>query len=319
MWNAPLITYGFDHLIHDAGVSHFLVNTHHAADRYDQVFPGKKYRDCPIEFCFEKVLLDTAGGIDHIRDRLPKDEDFIVYNGDILTDLPLGPAIEAHRESGDLVTLILRPNRGNVAWDPDTRRVTDMRNLRETNATILFQFTGIYMVAPEFLSYLKPGKIESVVFAFLRAVEDGWKVGGCLIEKGAWTDLGDPDSYRSALRLMTRARVSLIRPAVRKMPDSSPGEDSSNRSDRCHFVDRARSVDRTRSRGHRVGDLAGGADRRGRKGGKVGGFGTGKSQVTKDELRCQMRQKNGRKKDELVSVAASASEWSFIGLSLERF
>jgi NDP-sugar pyrophosphorylase family protein len=35
-------------------------------------------------------------------------EQTIVYNGDILTDLPLAPAIAAHRDSDNLVTLVLR-------------------------------------------------------------------------------------------------------------------------------------------------------------------------------------------------------------------
>ena len=205
VWNAPLITYAFDHLIAETGVSRFLINTHHAAEKYGEAFPGQVYRDCPLELRHEPQLLDTAGGLDNIRNWIPADESFFVYNGDILTDLPLAPAVEAHISSGDLVTLILRSGgqNANVAWDPETRRITDMRNALGTNATELFQFTGIYLVSPEFLSFLTPGKIESVVIPFLRAIEDGQRIGGVVVDEGHWSDLGDPESYLSALDLLS--------------------------------------------------------------------------------------------------------------------
>ena len=202
VWNAPLITYAFDHLINDLGTSQFMVNTHHAAEKYGESFPEKSYRDCSIDFRHEETLLDTAGGLDNIRDWLPKDEPFVVYNGDILTDLPLSKAVENHRLSGNLVTLILRSGGGNVAFDTATGKVTDMRNALGTNADTLFQFTGIYLVSPRFLPYLKPGKIETVVMPFLKAIQNERKIGGVVIDEGHWSDLGDVPSYLSALELL---------------------------------------------------------------------------------------------------------------------
>ena len=204
VWNAPLITYAFDHLIHDSGTSRFIVNTHHAAKKYSEEFPENSYRDRPITFRHEEVLLDTAGGLDNIRDLLPEDESFWVYNGDILTDLPLEPAVEAHRASGNLVTLILR-SRGpnpNVSFDEKTGQVTDMRNVLGVHSLRLFQFTGIYLVAPRFLSYLKSAKIESVVMPLLKAIQSEHKVGGIVIDEGRWSDLGDVSSYLDALDLL---------------------------------------------------------------------------------------------------------------------
>ena len=203
VWNAPLISFVFDHLIHDLGVSHFMVNTHHAASRYHDAFPKKRYRDCPVEFRHEPVLLDTAGGLDNVRDWLPSDESFAVYNGDILTDLPLNGALEQHLESGNIATLVLR-SRGhnrNVAWDETSGQIYDLRNALGSNADNLFQFTGIYLAKPEFFSYLIPGKIESVVFSFLRAIEEGQQIGGALSDQGAWRDLGDESSYLDTLNL----------------------------------------------------------------------------------------------------------------------
>ncbi|MDF1815201.1 MAG: sugar phosphate nucleotidyltransferase [Verrucomicrobiales bacterium] len=201
VWNAPLISYAFDHLINDLETSEFIVNTHHAAEKYLELFPEKTYRENTIEFRHEEVLLDTAGGLDNIRGLLPKDESILVYNGDILTDLPLRSAAKTHFESGNLATLILRSSgqNPNVGFDPETGKVTDMRNELATNSPNPVQFTGIYFVAPEFLSYIKPGKIESVVFPLLEAIQKENRIGGVVVDNGHWSDLGDIPSYLGAL------------------------------------------------------------------------------------------------------------------------
>ncbi len=204
VWNAPLITYAFDHVIHDLDVSEFLVNTHHLPERYPQLFPDLSYRDCPIQLRHEPTLLDTAGGLDNIRDWVPQDQPFLVYNGDILTDLPLGPALAAHEASDHLVTLILRSTgqNPNVGFDPDTGKITDMRGQLGVASPQLCQFTGIYIVSPAFMEHLTPGKIESVVEPFLQIISSSQAIGGVIIDDGHWSDLGDQTSYIDALSLL---------------------------------------------------------------------------------------------------------------------
>ena len=74
------------------GVKRFIVNTHHCAEKYAEVFPKNNWQGIPITFRHEPVLLDTAGGIKNIEDLIAEDERIIVYNGDIITNMPLEPA-----------------------------------------------------------------------------------------------------------------------------------------------------------------------------------------------------------------------------------
>lgn len=204
VWNRPLIEYAMDHLIEDIGVSRFLVNTHHCPESYEKAFPDGSFRDRSISFRHEPILLDTAGGLDNIRDWIPADQSIVIYNGDILTDLPLQPAWREHLESGNLATLILRSEGEElrVGYDAETSRIVDLRGALRPDWKDRFQFTGIYFVSPEFLDYLKPGEIESIVFPLLRAIEAGAPVGGVVADEGAWSDLGERDSYLEALTLM---------------------------------------------------------------------------------------------------------------------
>lgn len=194
----PLITYAFDHLI-GIGVGEFVVNTHHLPDAYSEAFPDGSYSDLPITFRHEPVLLETAGGIANVADLLDGNAPFVVYNGDILTDIPLQEALDFHRSSGRMVTLVLR-SRGdncNVSFDSDTGLVRDMRGAL-ARGTPEHQFTGIYIVEPAFLQHLEPGKKESVVPIFLKLIESSDAIGGFVSDGGTWWDLGEREAYLDA-------------------------------------------------------------------------------------------------------------------------
>jgi mannose-1-phosphate guanylyltransferase len=95
----PLITFAMDHCL-SIGVERFIVNTHHCAAAYDAAFPDGNWRRAPILFRHEPVLLDTAGGLKNIEELLEEDETILVYNGDILSDLPLSRLLTAHAAAG---------------------------------------------------------------------------------------------------------------------------------------------------------------------------------------------------------------------------
>jgi len=194
----PLITYAFDHLI-ASGFDRFIVNTHHLPQSFPTTFPDESYRGKHLSFRFEPKLLETGGGIANIADWLPDDESFIVYNGDILADMNLGPAINAHESSSNLVTLVLR-SKGDalqVALETSTGQVCDIRNILQTTTPALYQFAGIYLVRPAFLNLLTPGKKESVIPAFLELISRS-SLGGIVTDEGSWSDLGTRDSYLRA-------------------------------------------------------------------------------------------------------------------------
>ncbi|MEM7697941.1 MAG: NDP-sugar synthase [Verrucomicrobiota bacterium] len=198
--NKPLLEYAIDHLVSAFGCRRFLVNTHHRPECYLHRYPENSYGEASLEFRHEPKLLDTAGGLDNIRDWLPPGESIAIYNGDVLSDIALREAWEYHLASAAVATLLLRSGGAEkrVGFDPETQRVVDLRGTLRPDWEIQCQFTGIYFVAPEFLDYLVPGKIESVVFPLLRAIEAGAVVSGFVEDDGVWDDLGNPKTFLSA-------------------------------------------------------------------------------------------------------------------------
>jgi aminoglycoside/choline kinase family phosphotransferase/choline kinase len=203
----PLITFAMDHCL-SIGVKRFIVNTHHCAAAYDETFPDGNWRGTPILFRHEPVLLDTAGGLKNIEELLKEEETILVYNGDILSDLPLSQLLAAHAAGGREVTLALRSNGPlrNVCLDA-SGEICDFRDLLGNQGVRHCLFTGISVVERRFLRRLTPGKIESIIPVFAAMIREApGSVASALIDGGSWEDVGDPEAYAQIV-----AAVPLLR------------------------------------------------------------------------------------------------------------
>lgn len=196
--NKPLICHGFDHL-RSYGIRRFVVNTHWLPETWPAEFPNGRYCDTSVTFRHEPEILETAGGIKNIEDLLG-DEPFLVYNGDIWTDLPLDGAFAAHRERGSEVTLLLRTYNEprHVSFDMASGLVTDIGGKLGDATHPRFLFTGVYIVSPRFLARIPPATKIGVVPIFLDMIRAGAPVHGFVADHGSWWDLGSRGQYLAA-------------------------------------------------------------------------------------------------------------------------
>ena len=192
----PIITYAMDHLL-TVGVERFIVNTHHCAHIYETIFPDSRWRGYPITFRFEPDLLNTGGGLKNIEDLLENDEAIFVYNGDIMTDLPLIKLREGHRAGGKEVTLALRSTGSplNVSLD-EHGWICDFRFVLSASAVRRCLFTGLYIVTRPFFRRLDAGAKQDVVTIFLDMLREyPGSVGSVVIDEGAWHEIGSLEAY----------------------------------------------------------------------------------------------------------------------------
>jgi mannose-1-phosphate guanylyltransferase len=199
----PIITYAMEHLL-TLGVERFIVNTHHLSPVYHQVFPEKQWRGIPVIFRYEPLLLDTAGGLKNIEDLLEGDENLLVYNGDVISDLPLGRLLGVHQAAGKEVTLALRSSGGPLQVCLNNQNeVCDVRGqLGGQGKNCLF--TGIYAVNKSFLGRLQPGRRESVITVFLEMIRKRpGSAAGVIIDEGTWYDAGSLEEYEKLNKLLS--------------------------------------------------------------------------------------------------------------------
>lgn len=192
----PIITYAMEHL-RAMGVRRFIVNTHHCAEKYAEVFPENNWKGIPITFRHEPVLLDTAGGIKNIEDLIAEDERIIVYNGDIITNMPIELLVKKHFELKTSVTLALRSTGSLLNVNVDREGfVCDMRHILKNDGVRPCLFAGIYIVEKSFLKRLIAGKIESIVLPLVEMIKENPRsVGAVVIDDGQWYDVGTVEEY----------------------------------------------------------------------------------------------------------------------------
>lgn len=197
----PMITYAMEHL-HLLGVQRFIVNTHHCAEKYQEVFPNGSWHGIPITFRHEPVLLDTAGGIKNIEDLIASEERILVYNGDIITNMPIEPLLDKHFSLQTEVTLALRSSGPLLNVNIDQNGfVCDMRHTLKNPGIQSCLFAGIYIIETKFLRRLEAERVESIVPPLVELIKENPRsVGGVVIDDGYWHDVGTIEEYEKLRR-----------------------------------------------------------------------------------------------------------------------
>lgn len=155
----------------------------------------------------EPKPLGTGGAVKNVEDYV--NDDFLVFNGDILSSLDIGEFVEFHREKGGIGTLSLwsvsDPTRfGIIGIDEDGRVTRFKEKPSEEEVFSNWINAGMYAYSPEIFDYIPVGERVSMEHeVFPRVVDDlfGYKFGGY------WIDIGTPTSYLEAHRLLIEQSV----------------------------------------------------------------------------------------------------------------
>jgi mannose-1-phosphate guanylyltransferase len=201
-----------------SGVERIVINTHRLPGEFIRLFPGypapSRYAGVPVFFRHEEVLLETAGGLKHVEDLLLPGP-VLVHNGDILAEVDLAALFDAHARSGVLCTLALRSSGGalQVGFDAARGLVTDFRGeLGSTDPRFLY--TGVGIVAPEFLSRIPSGQPVSFVPVWLELLRAGGRIAGVVLDDGVWRDIGNIGEYMRVHADLAAGTVQVDPPAT---------------------------------------------------------------------------------------------------------
>jgi NDP-sugar pyrophosphorylase family protein len=191
IFGKPLITFALDHLA-AAGVKSFVINTHHLPAAFDGLFGDGRYGDLPVRLVHEPVLLETGGGIKNAQPYFGTGP-FIVYSGDVLTDLSLEPLIEEHLRSGNDVTLAVRETgfATNVAFR--NGRILDIGNRYGHPGN--YDYANVSVWNSSIFDRIPAGKKISFIPILAKWIGEGGKIGGVLLQDGRWFNLGSKVEY----------------------------------------------------------------------------------------------------------------------------
>ena len=186
--------------LHNHGFDHVTMAVGYLGHLIEAVFGDGEAFEVEIEYHREEEPLGTAGAFATI-DGLG-DDHFLAMNGDILTSMDYGAFFEAHRASGNAMTIAthdrtVRTNYGVLhvnGGDGAVRPVTGYEEKPEIGYCVSM---GIYGISPQAVAHVPVGRfdIPDLVLALLEA---GLPVGAFGFD-GYWLDIGRHDDYQQAL------------------------------------------------------------------------------------------------------------------------
>ncbi len=192
------------------------INLHYQSEKIITFLQSQWMPHLNIKISLEEEILGTGGAIFNFRDFLRKNENFILYNSDIISDINLSAAYQQHCQRKALATLILwdYPPINTVLVDENERILQFFSNNEQQQQQQrhskkpgnLLTFTGISIINSKILDYIPEGYCE-MPHIYQNIIKT--RAGNILGIKGRghyWTDFGTPSKYLNThLMLMKRA------------------------------------------------------------------------------------------------------------------
>lgn len=160
-----------------------------------------------IDYSLEEKPLGTAGPLRLLGDL---DEQFLVMNGDLLTDLDYGDLMRVHREQGNDATIGVYQKKvkidlGVLESDPDGRIVS-----YNEKPTLNYEVSmGVYAFSRAVLQYVPEGYFDFPDLV-LELIRRGRPIRGYRFD-GLWLDIGRQDDYAKAIETFEAERGRFLR------------------------------------------------------------------------------------------------------------
>lgn len=200
--------------LRQAGFTQLTFAVGHLAGLIEAYFGDGRRFGVDIDYSIESTPLGTAGPLGLI-DNL--EDDFLLMNGDILTDLDFGALLAEHRRSNAMATVAVY--RKSVDITLGVLQLDDDNNVVSYDEKPSMHFlasTGIYCFRPDVRRHLEIGAHCDLPDLVRRLVAAGEPVRGHRFE-GYWLDIGRHEDYEVAIAAVAEGRLGSAIPAV---PDS---------------------------------------------------------------------------------------------------
>ena len=199
----PLVGYVAEYLAR-YGFREIVVNLHHRPESVRAALGDGTRFGARFHYVNEPTILGTGGALDNARTLL-EGGTFVVVNGKIATDINLDAALETHRRTRALATLVLRANTSRERYSVvrvSNGLVTGFGGYPASyNASSIdgdsvpLMFTGIQVLDPRIFEFIPRGVFShTVTDAYVPAIARGERVAAHVAE-GSWYELSTVRRY----------------------------------------------------------------------------------------------------------------------------
>lgn len=195
----PLVGYVAEYLA-SYGFNDIVVNLHHRPESVRAALGDGSKFGVKLQYVEEPVILGTSGALDNTREFF-QNETFLAINGKIITEIDLREALETHRKTNALATLILLRNHKRERFsvvNVDRGRITGFGGMPDVNSSdpeSPLMFTGIQILEPRIFDYI-PRRVfsHSTTDVYPQAIANGETIAAH-VATGTWRELSTLKRY----------------------------------------------------------------------------------------------------------------------------
>jgi len=217
----PLLAHVLDRLV-AAGVTRIVINTHHHADQIQAFLAGHTPPGVEVALSPEPDgPYDTGGGLLAAAPLFRRDGTFLLHNVDVLSRIPLGGLLAAHRaarepSAGRLIATVavqardsrrrlLFDDRGLMGWEnrDEDGLVSAAERVREPEGALRhWSFTGIHALEPTVFDLADRAGRFSIVSWYLDLARHGHIIQPFDATGFEWIDVGTRERLEEAIEAM---------------------------------------------------------------------------------------------------------------------
>lgn len=193
----PLVGYVAEYLA-AYGVTDVIANLHHWPDSVRQSLGDGGRFGVHLDYVHEPVILGTGGALDNAKEFFDSGT-FVLINGKIITDIDLQAALETHRRTEALATLVLKRNTARERFsivetrDGFVTRFGGMPEPDQKDEPLMF--TGIQILEPRIFDYIPPGIFShTTTEVYPQAIARGERIAAH-VGDGMWHELSTLRRY----------------------------------------------------------------------------------------------------------------------------
>lgn len=197
VFGKPIITFALDHL-RSIGIESFVINTHHLPGQFEEAFASGEYAGCPVKLVFEPDILETGGGIKN-AERWIGNGPFIVYSGDILTDIDIAALVDEHLRMKNDVTLALRNTGLASGVALEDGKILAIGKAPQQGG---YDFANVSVWNADIYARIPPGLKTSFIPVVAEWIGRGGRIGGVVLNEREWFNIGSRAEYLAVHRFI---------------------------------------------------------------------------------------------------------------------
>jgi NDP-sugar pyrophosphorylase family protein len=191
------------------GINHIVINVHHFSDMIINHLKDKAY---PIDILVSNekdLLLDTGGGLMNARPLFIEDEDILIHNVDVLSDLDFSLLEKQHKENSCLATLYMSKRQTTrhllfnekqelCGWENINTK--EKKTTREYKEITPYAFNCIQIINQKIFECNNLGKVFSMIDMYLEKSKTQI-IRPYFNDDEHWIDVGKIDTLHKAEKI----------------------------------------------------------------------------------------------------------------------